>query len=211
MAVAAGRDSRTWPTILISGPPASGKSTLRRQLVARIPDVLSLGIDDILRDMHVAGTLDGGAGLREDGSLALSQWPLAVATATRHLFSRRAAHIGPAIVELPIARFWLDSSPKDAEATALIAAIRLHASLEVCLRRNHARGKERIPEKNLREVFAESSWADLRALVQFVPTVVNVSTNRNVTGWSQFCVAFADSWLKSSATPPTMGPLKNQA
>ncbi|MCM0673574.1 hypothetical protein NCC78_02410 [Micromonospora phytophila] len=107
-------------------------------------------MDDLLREMHGAGLLDGRATVNDEGALLLQSWDDVVVDATRALAAKLRHATEPALVEMPIIDDLLRQLTGPEGSTRRYALIYLHAPLDVRLRRNRLRGPDRINEANLR-------------------------------------------------------------
>lgn len=134
-------------TIIITGPPASGKSTLRRSLKAIYNDgnTLSIGVDDVLREMYRAGLLRDIATISKDGALILWKRGPELDESMRRLLDARLHHPGFAIIEAPIHEAFFGYLLEECGHTAALSAVLcLEAPLAVRLARNERRGRDSI-------------------------------------------------------------------
>jgi hypothetical protein len=140
--------------LLITGPPAVGKSTVRRALVqvanARFAGALNLGVDDVLRDLFTNGTLTtADAYVDPDGALILAEPAVSVPLGMGRVLAEWMARPVGAIIEVPVDNSFLAAVAEDRRLAAQTAVILLAAPLEIRLRRNAARSRSRISETGL--------------------------------------------------------------
>lgn len=172
------------PLVIVSGPPAVGKTSVRRHLRVLLRQRFSLtgdiGIDDILRDLYRQGRLDGLATLGDDGALILGRWPEAVEMALARLTEQLSAPDRPVLVELPIFPDWLAGFLRDQELAGSTLFIYLHAPLDVRVRRNRERRAARVSEANLRQMTNQIPHPLLRELTSTLPAFFALDTTHDL-------------------------------
>jgi len=147
-------------SVIVTGPPASGKTTVRsaiRTIFAdHFPNYSEWGVDDILRQMHLSGELNGVAEVDEDGALLLTPGSNAVSIALDRLLKRRVKSLHPALIEVPIDDHWFSSFLSSGLAGRSMV-IHLRAPLAVRVARNSNRTRERISTEGMLAMPAEFS------------------------------------------------------
>lgn len=134
------------PTIVVTGAPASGKSTLVKVIMGAkiIPNCTTIGVDDILREMHGMGLLNGIAEINSEGALILSNRGPILAEAMQRLLDKRRSLAGPAIIESPIHEAFFTNLISDSEAASGTCVLCLESPLHIRLQRNDLRHRDRI-------------------------------------------------------------------
>jgi cytidylate kinase len=147
-------------SLIVTGPPASGKTTVRSAIRAifsdRFPDYAEWGVDDVLRQMHLDGELNGVAEVDENGALLLSPGSSAVSVALDRLLDRRLESPHPALIEVPVDDRWFSSFLSSGLAEQSMV-IHLRAPLSVRVTRNSNRTRARISTEGLLAMPAEFS------------------------------------------------------
>lgn len=197
------------PTVLLAGPPASGKTLVRDHLEpilsAAYGGCLSLSVDEVLHAMHREGLLAGNAWVDDHGALLLRDWEGAAEVALPRLVQTRNDYVGPAIVEGPVDERWVLAHLHATDHTRQAAVIYLHASLEVRLRRNRARGSRRVSERNLRAMASHFTDGVLAEMARVSRCVLAVDTGRvSEDTVVSLCVRCVSGYLASFTRAPTV-------
>lgn len=144
----------TIDSLLITGPPAAGKTLIRRAIletVSALHTVNTVAIDETLRQMVAQHDLDEEcAYIDEDDALILLQPQRTVPLVLRRMLMAWSSSEQPVIVEAPLQRDFLRAFLEN-RALAKRSAV-IYANAPVCerLRRNSNRGRDRISEQGLR-------------------------------------------------------------
>lgn len=181
-------------TLIVTGPPASGKSTVINWIYpicdAKLGDHLDLRVDTVLRQMYESGDIPS-AEMAADGALFLHEPNEDTQRALDTLLKLRAASPGNALIEIPLDERWLarylDEYPRLASGTSVLC---LTAPLEVRLARNDHRGVERIPPANLAAMLeripsrlAERIQANMRDLTVVDTDAPPTEVRERTTAW----------------------------
>ncbi|MFY1690886.1 AAA family ATPase [Plantactinospora sp. WMMB782] len=190
------------PLVVVTGPPAVGKTSVRevlRPILQQRSAVLELGIDDVLRDMYRRGLLVGCAVLGDDAALILSSWEVAVERALADLTRQLdLSHASPTLVEVPLVPQWLAALSRNSSLARRTLLIYLHAPVEVRVARNRRRGRDRVSEKNLREMSDHISPKLLGELAASTSAVFTLETTTSLDDVRRRCAdrltAFVEGW-----------------
>lgn len=182
----------TVDSILITGPPAAGKSMIReflsREAKLRPAGALDIGVDDILREMAYSGEIAKEETCADpNGALILKEPGRHVPVALRRLFDRWSSMPAGAIVEAPLDRVFLSSLVDSGELANRTAVIVLDAPLRVRLERNAARTYGRISELGLKRMDAALSPQVLHGLRVVVPVLEIIDTTAELKDLARKC------------------------
>lgn len=189
-------------TILITGAPAAGKTTMRsvirEEASAALDAMLELGIDDVLQEMYYAGQLDG-AHVDHNGALLLGRPDVDVPRAMLAVCQKRLAHAGTAIIEVPIVDGWFAALREEHAGTAAeTLVVYLRASLATRLARNRARCERRILPENLMRMPSKLRPDDAEAILSSFWGMLALDTERSLGQTSALVRAATAAMLDGS-------------
>ncbi|MEV4000787.1 hypothetical protein [Actinomadura sp. NPDC049753] len=177
-------------TVVVTGPPASGKTIIRRSVESFFPlqgePFLNIGIDEVLREMVRTGKAGGEAWIDDNDAVLLKPGTAMLRSAFDEILDRVSAHSGSALIEVPVnARWFRAFTELDRSARALV--IFLTAPLRVRRQRNVGRGRDRISDAGLVQMPATLPPAEMQAIMDNVETLLVTSTVRPLVETIRLC------------------------
>jgi len=185
------------PRIVITGPPAAGKTTVRGVVVGWLAErrwrVADVSVDDALRARYPAGDASPDHAYDDGGALLLRRPAEQIPPAVVDAIDRCRAAKGGFVLELAGNEcVTLLASGRDLLAGALVVA--LSAPVELRSRRNAARGVTLIPDDRLRAYDDVVPWrGELAAAGARVTDVNGAASLESVTAAVLDAVAAAVS------------------
>ncbi|WP_030490997.1 phosphotransferase-like protein [Micromonospora chokoriensis] len=202
----AGPRRTTWATLIITGPPAAGKTTIRRAIRplfdALFDTYLDIGVDEVLRGMHRDGRLGTDGTIGQDGSLLLGgDWRRHVRLALVELIRTRQEYDGPALIEAPTEAAWVVPFVQDRVLAMSSAILYVKAPLEVRAERNLHRASGRISQANLLAMPSSLAPDNLAEVLQASRHVLFADATLDVVSTLAITEPFVRSYLDSLEAP----------
>lgn len=192
----------TWATLIITGPPAAGKTTIRRAIRPLFDELfdtyLDIGVDEVLRGMHRDGRLGADGTLGQDGSLLLGgDWRKYVRLALVELIRSRQEYKGHALIEAPTEAAWVVPFVQDRALAMSSAVLYVKAPLEVRAERNLHRASGRISQANLLAMPSSLAPDDLAEVLQASRHVLFADATLDIVSTLAITEPFVRSYLGS--------------
>lgn len=196
--------------IIVTGAPASGKTTIRRS-IARALRRRSLLFDDLsldgtLRAMFARGDLGDSATLQRNGSLILKSMAC-LPLAFDELLARASIPKRSVLVEVPVSDEWMVQFLEKNRTTHSIVVLHLRARLDIRMSRNRARTRDRISAKGMRQMSSDYRNRVYIAAARSATAFLSLDTHAPVGRVRRTCVGLStlvlDGRLRPARRPRT--------